>query len=258
MGWLITVRTSYAACLVICAFLADGSVVRAETPVDLQLVVAVDASGSVDDREYALQLGGIAAAFRDARVLRAIAEGPTGRIGVALVGWAESNRPKAASRWHIVDDAASAEIFARTVETFGRPVGGGTGIGRAMTFSVTLLERSGLAGTRRVIDISGDGRETTFREWSVPPEQARHAAIDRGITINGLAILSEDPDLEAYYARSVIAGPGAFVMTVATIEDFSIAMRTKLIREITGALVIGSAGPPRPVSRVAASRPASR
>jgi hypothetical protein len=208
------------ACFMATVPLTTPLAARAKTPVDLQLVVAVDASGSVDDREYALQLGGIAAAFRDARVLWAIAEGPTGRIGVALVGWAESNRPKAASRWHIIDDAASAETFARTVETFGRQFGGGTGIGRAMTFSVTLLERSGLASPRRVIDISGDGRETTFREWSVPPEQARHAAIDRGITINGLAILSEDPDLEAYYARAVIAGPGAFVMTAATIVVF--------------------------------------
>lgn len=232
----------YLIVVLTCVPLIGSRAAIGQTPVDLQLVLAVDASGSVNDREYALQLNGIAAAFRDNRVLEAIGDGPTGRIGVALVAWAEANRPKAASRWHIVNDAASAEVLARTMEGFGRPVGGGTGIGKAMIFSIRLLERSGLVSARRVIDISGDGRETTFREWSVPPDQARHAAIDRGITINGLAILSEDQDLEAYYSSQVIAGPGAFVMTAAAIEDFAVAMRAKLIREITGELIIGSAG----------------
>jgi hypothetical protein len=212
----------------------------AAEPVDMQLVLAVDASGSVDEREYRLQLNGIAEAFLASDVMEAIADGPLGRIGVALVVWAESNRPKARTAWHVIDGPATAGAFAGLVRGFGRPVGGGTGIGKAMFFSVRMLETSGLSSQRRVIDISGDGRETTFREWSVPPDQARHAAIDRGITINGLAITAEDQDLESYYATQAIAGPGSFVMTAASIEDFASVMRVKLIREIRGELIIGS------------------
>ena len=111
-----------------------------------------------------------------------------------------------------------------------------------MFTAVRMLETSGLASTRRVIDVSGDGRETTFREWSVPPDQARHAAIDRNITINGLAITAEDRDLASYYETQVIAGPGAFVMTAASIEEFARVMRTKLLREIRGDLIIGAVG----------------
>lgn len=208
--------------------------------VDMQLVLAVDASGSVDEYEYRLQLNGIAQGFRDEGVIQAIGDGPLGRIAVALVVWAESRRPKARTAWYIIDDAAGARGFANLVRGFGRPVGGGTGIGKAMFFAVRMIETSGLSSRRRVIDVSGDGRETTFREWSVPPDQARHAAIDRGITINGLAITAEDKELESYYATQVIAGPGSFVMTAASIEDFEAAMRAKLLREIRGGLIVGA------------------
>jgi hypothetical protein len=218
----------------------------AQQTVDMQLVLAVDASGSVDEHEYCLQIDGISQAFLDESVIEAIADGALGRIGVTLVVWAESNRPKARTKWHVIEGAASAAVFSKRVSGFGRPVGGGTGIGKAMTFAIRMLETSGLSSRRRVIDNSGDGRETTFREWSVPPDQARHAAIDRGITINGLAILSEDKELERYYATEVIAGPGSFVMTANSIEDFAAAMRVKLIREIRGELIVGAselAGP---------------
>ena len=220
----------------------------AQQAVDMQLVLAVDASGSVDEREYRLQINGIAQAFLDPRVIEAITDGAFGRIGVALVVWAESNRPKARTNWHVIEGVPSAAAFSNRVSGFGRPVGGGTGIGKAMFFAVRMLETSGLSSRRRVIDVSGDGRETTFREWSVPPDQARHAAIDRGITINGLAILSEDKELKSYYANEVIAGPGSFVMTANSIEDFAAVMRTKLIREIRGELIVGTselAGPLR-------------
>lgn len=214
---------------------------HAANPVDLQLVLAVDASGSVDEREYRLQLHGIAEAFRDPEVIKAIGAGPHGRIAVALMVWAESNRPKAKTPWRIIADRADALAFADLTNGFGRPVGGGTGIGKAMVTAVRMLESSGLTGTRRVIDVSGDGRETTFREWSVPPDQARHAAIDRGITINGLAITAEDKGLAAYYETQVIAGPGAFVMTAGSIDDFKRVMRAKLLREIRGDLIVGAA-----------------
>jgi len=212
----------------------------ASEPLDLQLVLAVDASRSVDEREYRLQLDGIAQAFRDPEVIEAIGDGPRGKIAVSLLVWAESRRPKARTPWRTISSAADAHAFADLTRGFGRPVGGGTGIGKVMFTAVRMLETSGLESTRRVIDVSGDGRETTFREWSVPPDQARHAAIDRNITINGLAITAEDRELAGYYETQVIAGPGAFVMTAASIEDFARVMRVKLLREIRGDLIIGA------------------
>lgn len=179
--------------------LAVSGDARATGDVDLQLVLAVDSSGSVDEEEYALQLSGIASAFRDPRVLEAIGKGFRGRIGVSVAIWAESSYPKESSPWHLVADAESAERFARVVESFPRNVVGGTGIGRAILYCVGLIRKSGLTSPRRVIDLSGDGRETTFREWSVPPSQARVHAASFAVVINGLAILNEEPDLEDYY-----------------------------------------------------------
>lgn len=204
----------------------------AETQVDMQLLIAVDSSGSVDDREFALQMSGVAEAFRDREVVAAIASGPHGRIGATVMLWAESSEPKFALPWQVVDSAESAAAFAGTIDSQARTVFGGTGIGRAIIHGVNLLTNSPLVSPRDVIDISGDGRETTFRDFSVGPNQARFRAIAYGVTINGLAILTDEPDLDAYYARSVIAGPDAFVMVVDTFEDFAAAMKRKLIREI--------------------------
>jgi hypothetical protein len=230
-----------AAAWLLASLLISATPLRAENSVDLQLVLAVDASGSVDEREYRLQLSGIAAAFRDPEVIKAIGDGPTGRIAVSLLVWAESRQPKARTPWRIIGTTGEAHAFADLATGFGRPVGGGTGIGKAMFTAVRMLETSGLTSPRRVIDVSGDGRETTFREWSVPPDQARHAVIDRGITINGLAITAEDPDLARYYEREVTAGPGSFVMTARSVDDFARVMRAKLLREIQGELIVGAA-----------------
>ncbi len=205
---------------------------RGESEVDLELVLAVDASGSVDETEFRLQLSGIAAAFRDPAVLAAIEKGFHGRIAVALQIWAESAHPKDASPWRIVADGPSAARFADLVETYPRRVAGGTGIGAAILHGVKMIERNGIEATRRVMDISGDGEETTFREFNVAPWQARHRAVSRGVTINGLAILSDDPNLESYYRREIISGPGAFTLAVQSYADFASAMRQKLIREI--------------------------
>ena len=211
---------------------AQTALGQAELPVDLELILAVDASGSVDDREFALQLGGIAAAFRDPEVLAAIGDGYHRRIGVALMTWAETGYPKDISAWQVVSDTESAAAFAQGVESYPRRVAGGTGIGRAILFAVDRFGLNGLASSRKVIDLSGDGRETTFRDYGVGPAQARMRARARGVAINALAILNEDPDLEAYYRERVIHGPGAFTMAVADYSGFAAAMRRKLIREI--------------------------
>ena len=160
------------------------------------------------------------------------ARGPAGRIAVNLALWAQSELPKDSIGWHLVEDAASAGALAQAVERHPRRVIGGTGIGRAILYAVALFQDNGFSGTRRVIDLSGDGRETTFRTWSVPPEQARFAARAAQVTINGLAILTDEADLGQYYRENVISGPDSFVMEVNGFEDFSEAMLEKILREI--------------------------
>ncbi|MFL5260730.1 MAG: DUF1194 domain-containing protein [Hyphomicrobiales bacterium] len=203
-----------------------------EEVVDLELALAVDASGSVDDREFALQLEGIAAGFRDAEVKKAIRSGPLGRIAINLVIWAEPQVPKDMSGWRVLAGDEDAERFAALVQRFPRRVTGATGIGEGIASSLRSMDANGITATREAVDVSGDGRETAPREPTVLIGQARAMAAARGVIVNGLAILNEEPDLAEWYARYVQTGPGSFVMAVSTYEDFAEAMRRKLLREI--------------------------
>ncbi|MEO1197607.1 MAG: DUF1194 domain-containing protein [Pseudomonadota bacterium] len=205
---------------------------RAQTLVDLELILAVDASGSVDPSEYALQLQGIAAAIADTEVIAAIQSGPIGRIAIALIVWGEAGIVADESPWALIADAPSAERFAGVVAGFPRRVSGGTGIGAGLTQGMRMFDRNGFLGTRQVVDVSGDGRETPPRDYVALIHHARAMAQARGITINGLAILNDDPELDAWYRQAVITGPGAFVMTARNYDDFAEAMRRKLLREI--------------------------
>ncbi len=218
-----------AILIALCALAVHPAI--AQTAVDVELVIAVDSSASIDDREFALQMAGIVAAFRDPEVVAAIGSGAHHRVAVAAIFWAESGYPSDVTPWHVLADAADAERFAGLMERWPRRVEGGTGIGTAVLNSVKQLEYNAFQGKRRVIDISGDGRETTMREFYITSPQARAMAISRGITVNGLAILNDEPDLDSYYHEQVTGGPGSFVMVAREIEDFAEAMRLKLIRE---------------------------
>ena len=221
------------SCLLVALLLLPATRAGAQEIVDLELVLAVDASGSIDRIEFALQMQGIADAFRDPRVIAAAASGPHGRIAVTLVLWAEANRPKEALPWQVITGPADAEAFARAVETMPRGIAaGGTGIGKALQFATWEIQRNGYEGLRKVIDLSGDGRETAFREFSLTIDGGRQVALSAGITINGLAILNDVPQLEGYFAHSLIGGFDAFVMTADSFDDFGRAMRRKLIKEI--------------------------
>ncbi|MGI9412813.1 MAG: DUF1194 domain-containing protein [Hyphomicrobiales bacterium] len=201
--------------------------------VDLELVLAVDASGSVDDEEFRLQLGGTAKAFRDGGIQQAIRAGPTGRIAVALVLWADASRPTFATDWYILASPADAERWAGLIESLPRRVGGGTGIGEAVVDAIRMIERNGISAARQVVDISGDGKETPPRRVQTRiAMQARAMANARGVTVNGLAILSDVPDLGSWYSRNVTAGLGSFVMTARDFVDFERAIKQKLLREI--------------------------
>lgn len=213
---------------------------RAQELVDLELVLAVDASGSVDASEYALQMRGIANAFRDPEVLAAIQSGPNQRIAVSLFLWAEHNLPKQPMAWYGVSTAQEAETFARAVETLPRRIAAGaTGIGKAIQFGVWEIEGNSYQGLRQVIDVSGDGEESPPQEYTVLLTQGRTFALSRGIVINGLPIQTADNDLDKYYASRVIGGPGAFAEPAYGFEDFARAIRTKLVREIEYRPAIG-------------------
>lgn len=238
--------TALLAALLAAALLAAPPAATA-SEVDLQLVLAVDASGSVDEAEYRLQLDGIATAFRDPAVQAAVAAGPLGRIAVTLVVWSEANRPKDGLDWHLLSGPGDAEAFARALERFPRRIpAGGTGIGKALQFAVWRIERSGYRSARKTIDLSGDGRETAFHDWSIDIGHGRQLAAAHGIAVNALAILSDDPDLDRYFERHLIAGPAAFVLAVEDFAGFAAAMRRKLLREIDDRPVIGMRPPDGP------------
>lgn len=207
--------------------------------VDLELVLAVDASGSVDDTEYQLQIQGIAEAFRDEAVQSAIGSGPSGRIAVAIVIWADGTLPKDESPWFVVGDRPSALTFADAVSQFPRRVEGGTGIGSAVAYSVRLIADNRFTAPRRVVDVSGDGVETPAREeTTILLPQARMMANAHDVVVNGLAIINEVHDLDNYYRDNVIIGHDSFVMKSRNYEDFKEAIRSKLLREISARIAL--------------------
>lgn len=211
--------------------LGQTASVRAQT-VDLELVLAIDASSSVDPGEFRLQMDGIASAFRQPRVLAAIRGGKTGRIAVAIVIWADATAPKAETGWSVIEGEADALAFADLAESLPRGVVGGTGIGDGIAVAMRKFDRNGIESPRQVVDVSGDGRETPPRENVVTMPAARSMALSRGVTINGLAILNEDETLASWYRNHVIAGPQSFVLAIDDFDDFADAMTRKLIREI--------------------------
>jgi hypothetical protein len=222
-------------CLLALLFLCMNLVLEGQAGnavVDLKLVLAVDASGSVDTEEYALQLSGIAAGFRNRDVRTAIRSGPAKAIAVNLLVWAEPQVPKDMTGWFIIASDSDAENFARMVEAFPRRQTGATAIGEGIASALRSIAASGIVASREVVDVSGDGRESVAREFTVLVDQARTMALSRGVVINGLAIENEVGDLADYYRKNVQAGPESFVIAAKSYQDFAEAMRLKLLREI--------------------------
>ncbi|HYM17995.1 MAG TPA: DUF1194 domain-containing protein [Micropepsaceae bacterium] len=201
-----------------------------QLPVDLSLVLAVDASGSVDDSRFELQKQGYAKAFLNPRVLQAIRNGNEQAIAVSMVQWTGPTLHVIAVPWTVVKDQRSAELFAAAIERAPRQIfGGGTSLSGAIDFSVLMLKAAPYMPTRQVIDISGDGSNNIGR----PPQQARDEAVKLGIRINGLPILTVEPDLDLYYKQNVIGGPGAFVIAAKSYDEFAAAILRKLVAEIS-------------------------
>jgi hypothetical protein len=229
----------------------------AQTAIELELVLAVDASSSVDRAEFALQMQGLASAFRDPAVRAALRS--VNGVAVTLLQWSSTNRQAVVVPWTLLRSDADAREFAAAVAGAPRRVrSGGTSIAAALDAAFAEIAGNVYQGRRRVIDLSGDGRAN----MGARPSRARDRIAAAGVTINGLAILNEEPALDRYYANYVIAGPRAFLMTAVDYESFAQAIRRKLIREITGAQMVdapaGPAGPAGPEARPPRPSPESR
>ncbi|HWP25020.1 MAG TPA: DUF1194 domain-containing protein [Xanthobacteraceae bacterium] len=197
--------------------------------VDMQLVLAVDASGSVSQERFELQKQGYAAAFRHPQVVRAIRAGRMQSIAVTMTQWTGPTMQVIVVPWTLVRDQASADGLADAIERSQRQLfGGGTSISGAIDFGVTLMPTGPYRGLKRVIDVSGDGSNNRGR----PVTLARDDAVRAGITINGLPILALEPDLDRYYFENVIGGPGAIMVPAANYDAFAQAILKKLIMEI--------------------------
>jgi hypothetical protein len=210
-----------------------------DLPVDLELVLAVDVSGSVDEVEARLQREGYVAALHHPRVIEAIQAGMLGRIAVAYVEWAGVEFQRVLLDWTLIQDQESAAAFADALAEAPLTSQRWTSISAAIDYAVPLFDGNGFKGLRRVIDISGDGYNNRGRA----AQQARDDAVVAGITINGLPIVNDRPNpwgglapqnLDLYYEQRVIGGPGAFIVVAKDYSAFASAILSKLLLEVAG------------------------
>jgi hypothetical protein len=206
--------------------------------VDVELILAVDVSYSMDMDELAIQREGYAQAIQSKEFLQALKAGPSGRIAVTYFEWAASTDQKIIIPWRLIDgpetaDAVAAEILKTPIRRASR-----TSISGAINFAMPLFDEDPYHGLRRVIDISGDGPNNN----GSPVTLSRDAALEKGIVINGLPIMVKEPsystmdidNLDFYYEDCVIGGPGSFVVPIKDREKFKEAIRTKLLLEVAG------------------------
>jgi hypothetical protein len=233
-------RVVVALLSVALAFLAPSA--RAAEPVDLLLVLAADVSRSVTEPKFKLQREGAAAAITHPEVVRAIASGPNRRIAICFLEWATAGQQHVVIDWTVIADGESARSFGGKLVEMPRSFAGSTSISNAIDFAVQQIERAPFTAERRVIDISGDGNNNSGRSVA----DARDDALAKGITINGLVILtplseSFRPEhthppggLEKYFQDNVIGGFGAFTVVAEGHDSFGRALTKKLIAEIAG------------------------
>ncbi len=217
---------------------ADAPESAAAATVDVELVLAVDISYSMDPDEQALQREGYAAALTSAEFINAVREGQHGKIVVTYVEWAGTGEQRVVVPWRLIEDRESAESFAREIADAPYRRAYRTSISGVLQFAAPLFATSGQRGLRRVIDVSGDGANN----HGMPVTIARDDVLARGITINGLPIMLKRPSaasmdidhLEVYYEDCVIGGPSAFVIPIHDRAQFKEATRTKLVLEVAG------------------------
>ena len=234
------------------AGLLPGAQARAQTPVDVELVLAVDMSQSMDAGEHALQRSGYLAALQHPDVLDAIRNGIHGRVALTYVEWGGPFSQEVRVPWTLIEDEATARGFIEKLAATPLRTISATSISGALAFAATLFEGNGYQGMRRVIDVSGDGPNSSGH----PVAPTRDAVLEEGLIINGLPLMLREPDhtpwsipdLDIYYADCVIGGPGSFVLPVDDPAQLADAIRQKLVLEIAGA-------PPRLMPATATTRP---
>jgi len=257
MRWYVSIGTVLVAGLLaggdVAGIAAPGPngprLAEKEATVDVELVLAVDVSYSMDMDELAIQRAGHAQAIISKEFLQALKSGPNGKIAVTYFEWAASTDQKIIIPWRLIDgpetaDAVANEIMKTPIRRASR-----TSISGAINFAMPLFDENNYRGLRKVIDISGDGPNNN----GMPVTLARDAALEKGIIINGLPIMVKEPsystmdidNLDWYYEDCVIGGPGSFVVSIKDREKFKEAIRTKLLLEVAGRT------PDRPVVPVA-------
>ena len=230
-------RTAIVGSVAALAGAAGATAARANTPVDLQLVLAVDVSRSIDEVEAELQRRGYIEALTSDRVLDAVLGGEHKRIALCYTEWAGTHYQVVVIDWTLIDSPQAARRFADKLAEAPRTAHSWTAVGAALAHAGARFEKSGFAAKRRVIDISGDGRTND----GPPAEHIRDALVAQGIVVNGLPVMmnrtnfGRPPDLtlDKYYEENVIGGPGSFMIVARDFNDFSRAVRTKLVREIS-------------------------
>ena len=230
-------RALWLVALLVGAVPVAGAQEPGPAAVDLELVLAVDVSNSVDAEENALQRAGYVAALRHPDIWRAIHGGRLGRIAVTYVEWAGPDKQKTVLPWRLIDSAAAARAAAAELAVpdvlFTR--GTGTSISAALAYSAAQLESNGFAGSRRVIDISGDGPNNR----GLPVAPVRDAVVAAGITVNGLPLIARPSRtfaaMDRYYRDCVAGGAGSFVVPVSNAGQLGTAIRHKMVLEIAGA-----------------------
>lgn len=206
--------------------------------VDVELILAVDVSYSMDMDELAIQREGYAGAITSPEFLQALKTGPTGKIAVTYFEWAASNDQKVVMSWRLIDGPESADAVAEEISKAPLRRASRTSISGAINFAMPLFEANEYHGLRRVIDISGDGPNNNGEPVTI----ARDAALAKGVTINGLPIMAKEinyatmdiENLDFYYEDCVIGGAGSFVVPIKSKEKFKEAIRTKLVMEVAG------------------------
>jgi hypothetical protein len=206
--------------------------------VDIELVIAVDISYSMDLDELAVQREGYAQAIVSKEFLQALKNGPNSKIAVTYFEWSASTDQKIIIPWRVIDGPETADAVANEIMKTPVRRGSRTSISGAIYFAMPLFDENPYRGLRRVIDISGDGPNNN----GAPVTGARDAAVEKGIVINGLPIMVKEPsystmdidDLDLYYEDCVIGGPGSFVVSIKDREKFKEAIRAKLLHEVAG------------------------
>jgi hypothetical protein len=259
-------RISIGAFLVAAVFAGGGIATRAATGqksevtdkqaeprVDVELVIAVDVSYSMDLDELAVQREGYAQAIVSKEFLQALRTGPNSKISVTYFEWSAYTDQKVIIPWRVIDGPETADAVAAEIMNTAVRRGSRTSISGAITFAMPLFDEDPYPGLRRVIDISGDGPNNN----GPPVTPIRDEALAKGIVINGLPIMVKEPsyatmdidNLDWYYEDCVIGGPGSFVVPIKGRENFKEAIRTKLIREVAGRT------PDRPIRPTADKEP---